>query len=531
MSEAIGQYVVKRRLGHGATSEVFLAVDSNGKEVAVKRLHPHLTTSRSVQRLLDERLAISRLQHPGIVQVFEVHGEPNNAFLAMEYVEGVTLRDFLQKVSLVYPEVAVILGVEILEAVEHAHRHGVIHRDLKPDNIMVTASGRVKITDFGLAKSLDRERLTQTGTIVGSPVYMSPEQALSRPIDERSDLFSLGVMLYELSTGKLPFEGENPHATIRQIVDVDPERPDSINSKIDRRLCQIILQALEKNPDHRFEGVWEFAYHLKQYLHSLGLLSDRFRFSYFVQDSKSYLFELSTQMCAALIEDGREAFQEQNTFLFLTSIDHLLAVAPEHQGAKELLRKFHKKESRPIFKMLRWGGGFALLAFFLGALWYQWNLWRNPEKMNIPVKIPSKQVAVVNDVPAIPQERVVQEIPPTPQEVAKEEAPPPEPVPAAVPRKLVSAKAKPKKQTPREEPKEVASVTPVKKEGYLKLNLDDDVEVTLNEKPVEWKKDFPLALTPGEYSLTLKKPGFAQINQHIVIAEGETAVINAKTQK
>src|SRR3990167_2547122 len=188
--EQLGNYELLSGLGNGATSEVFLAKDlRNGRKIALKRLHPQLINSKSLKRLVDESSLISRLKHNSIVEVLEVDSSENSAYLAMEYVSGGTLTEFIKGGEILYPEIAAILMLEILEGVEHAHRNGVIHRDLKPDNIMLTHEGNVKIADFGLAKIIDRERLTQTGAIIGSPTYMSPEQALGHQLDEKSDLF------------------------------------------------------------------------------------------------------------------------------------------------------------------------------------------------------------------------------------------------------------------------------------------------------------------------------------------------------
>lgn len=499
--ERFGNYELLRGLGSGATSEVFLAKDlRNNNEIALKRLHPQLINSKSLKRLVDESSVISKLKHHSIVEVFEVDSSENSAYLAMEYVDGGTLTDFVKREEIVYPEVATLLMLEILEGVEHAHRNGVIHRDLKPDNIMLTEDGEIKIADFGLAKIIDRERLTQTGAIIGSPTYMSPEQSLGAPLDDKSDLFSLGIMLYELTTGKLPFEGENPHAVLRKILEVDPPRPDSINPKINRELSQIILQALSKRKEERQEGVWELVFQLKSYLSQVGLLTERFRFPNFIKDKNGYLFDLSKAVCENLLQRAKKSFDANDSFRFLVYVDHLLSIAPEHKEALELLRHFHSQNKRGFIKPLRMGVSVILLALVLGAIVWQLFLYKNPKEMNKPIIFEQKKKIATADLTASDDKAPVlkDEIRPAP----------------------VKTKAIPKKVEP--------AVVVKQQFGFLKINVDDDVQVEIDGILYNWKESGDAKLSPGTYKIVLRKPGFPHLSSTIRIKNGETAVINTK---
>lgn len=488
----LGNYELLCALGSGATSEVFLARDiRSGEERALKRLHPQLINSKSLKRLLDEGSLISKLKHGSIIEVFEVDSAENSAFLSMEYVNGETLTDFKKNSEFLYPEIAVILMLEILEGVEHAHLHGVIHRDLKPDNIMLTKNGKVKIADFGLAKMIDRERLTQTGAIIGSPTYMSPEQALGNTLDEKSDLFSLGVILYELTTGKLPFEAENSHAVIRKILEIDPPRPDSLNPKINRELSQIILRAISKKPSNRQEGVWEFSFQLKSYLNQIGLLTDRFGFSNYVKDKSCYLFELAKSLSENLLTRAKSSFNSKDSFQFLIYIDHLLSVAPEHKEAQELLKSFNSQNKKQFIRPLRIVVSTILLLLVTSAIIWQLYFNRNPKEMHKPLQ----KIEITKSEPDI--------IP-----VVKNKIKP-------TPPKLVPKKVEP-------------VVIPKHQYGFLKLNVDDDVQVEIDGILYNWRESGDAKLSPGSYKIILKKPGYPQLNSTIKINDGETAIINTK---
>lgn len=498
--ERIGNYELLSSLGSGATSEVFLAKDlRSGKERAVKRLHPQLINSKSLKRLLDESSLIAKLKHDSIIEVFEVDSAENSAFLSMEYVNGGTLTDFKKRSEFLYPEIAVILMLEILEGVEHAHLHGVIHRDLKPDNIMLTKEGEVKIADFGLAKMIDRERLTQTGAIIGSPTYMSPEQALGNPLGEKSDLFSLGVILYELTTGKLPFEAENSHAVIRKILEVDPARPDSINPKINRVLSQIILQAISKKSENRQDGVWELAYQLKSYLSQVGLLTERFCFSNYIKDKSGYLFDLSKQLSENLLSRANGSFNNKDSFQFLTYIDHLLSIAPEHKEAQELLQSFNSQNKKQFIKPVRIAVSSLLLILITSAIIWQLYLYKNPKEMDKPLIVKQKEI--------LPQ-TVITKSEPENIPIPKKEVKP------------IQIKPVPKKVEP--------VVIPRPQFGFLKLNVDADVQVEIDGILYNWRESGEAKLSPGSYKIILRKPGFPQLNSTIKIKDGETAVINAK---
>lgn len=252
-----GRYQIMKELGKGSMGIVYQAHDPNlDLKVALKVLRQdRLANDAFVKRFLAEAKALGRLDHPNIVRVYNVDEDRGTVYIAMEFIEGESLDEVSQKRRF-SPEEIVKVGITLAETLDYAHQKGIVHRDIKPSNILLRADGRIKITDFGIAHVDDPSASlqTQAGEILGTPAYMSPEQVLSRPVDGRSDLFSLGVILYELSTGKRPFAGENLPAIFNAIAQANPHEPTKINPSVPQALSQIIMKCLKKMPDERFDS-------------------------------------------------------------------------------------------------------------------------------------------------------------------------------------------------------------------------------------------------------------------------------------
>lgn len=250
-----GRYEIIKELGRGAMGLVYQAHDPEiDRLIALKVLREdRLTSAAFVQRFLKEARAIGRLSHPRIVTVYDVGQDHGTIYIAMELLQGEPLNVLLEKKKF-SPEEIANLGIQIAETLDYAHQKGIIHRDIKPSNILVQADGQIKITDFGIAHIEDPEASmqTQAGEILGTPAYMSPEQVMGQPADGRSDLFSLGIILYELSTGKRPFGGPNLAAIFQSITQDNPPSPTEINPAIPKILSQAIMRCLEKSPASRY---------------------------------------------------------------------------------------------------------------------------------------------------------------------------------------------------------------------------------------------------------------------------------------
>ena len=217
-----------------------------------------------VRRFHREAQSVASLSHINIVSIFDVGIEEGLHYLVMEFVEGQNLKEYIRDKGKLPVQEAVPIAIQILDALEHAHEHGVVHRDIKPHNILLTKQGRVKVTDFGIARAASETTLTYTGTIVGSVHYISPEQAKGITIGSKSDLYSAGAVLYEMVTGQLPFTGDSPIAIALQHIQNEPVPPNELVQKIPKELSHIILRAMEKSPEARYSSAREMRYDLEK---------------------------------------------------------------------------------------------------------------------------------------------------------------------------------------------------------------------------------------------------------------------------
>ncbi len=248
------RYEIKRIIGIGGMAVVFEAADIvMNRTVAVKMLKEELSDDEeAVKRFINESKAVSMLSHPNIVKIFDVSVKARLKYIVMERVEGITLKSYMQKKGALSREEAISYSEQVLRALEHAHSKGIVHRDIKPQNIMLLKNGRVKVTDFGIAVLPSEER-NPGGKAIGTVYYISPEQASGKETDTRSDLYSLGILMYEMTTGTLPFNAETPVSVALMQVREQPKPPSEICPDIPKGLEQIILGAMEKNPDRRFQ--------------------------------------------------------------------------------------------------------------------------------------------------------------------------------------------------------------------------------------------------------------------------------------
>lgn len=266
-----GRYEIHRRLARGGMAQVYLARDrSLDRPVAIKELVPEFATDPSfVERFRREAQAAANLAHPNIVGVYDWGTQDGTYFIVMEYIDGPSLSQVIRRDGPLHPRRAAELAGEVAGALGFAHSRGVVHRDVKPGNVLLTGSGQSKVTDFGIARALSSpdEDLTQAGSVMGTATYFSPEQAQGQPVDPRSDLYSLGVVLYEMVTGRAPFTGDTPLAIAYKHVQDQPAAPNTVIGDLPQGLNAIIMKLLCKRPDDRYASAEELRMDLRRFLH------------------------------------------------------------------------------------------------------------------------------------------------------------------------------------------------------------------------------------------------------------------------
>jgi len=270
----LGRYEIVAELGKGAMGVVYKANDPMlNRTVAIKTINMAEAEQDGVMeyeaRFYHEAKAAGGLNHPNIIIIYDIGKSGHLVYMAMEYVEGKELRHLLSAGQPLPIAKAADIAAQVAEGLAYAHEHQVIHRDIKPANILITADGRAKIADFGIARMRSTETRTQTGVIMGSPKYLSPEQVVGKRADHRSDIFSLGVILYQCLTGVTPFNGEGLSALMYQITNHDPNPPSAANPQVPVMLDYIIAKVLTKSPDARYQTATDLANDLRECIKQL----------------------------------------------------------------------------------------------------------------------------------------------------------------------------------------------------------------------------------------------------------------------
>lgn len=359
----LDKYEIIEEVGHGGMAVVYRGHDTVlEREVAVKVLHPHLADrEESRARLQREALAVAKLRHDNILEIFDYSGtQTDESYIVTEFIHGPTMREWVDDSLDPRPTIAAMIVHRLCLALCEAHRSGIVHRDIKPENVMIRQQdGALKLMDFGIAQILDDQKLTLTGQLIGSPAYMAPELISGRPLDQRTDLFSLGILLYQLATGQLPFSGRNPHEVLNRIADGDYPSPASVCPLVDRDLETLIGVALATSPDERFQSAETFAKELERYLDEMGLTPSQDELRDYFGNPKEYVEALDLRVAATLMERATAAANQGQTTRVIALLSRVLEIDGGHRAARALLDRVRRRERR-LRQVLMAAGALAL---------------------------------------------------------------------------------------------------------------------------------------------------------------------------
>ena len=374
MDEEYGRYSLIERVGQGGMSVVYRAKDAVlDREVALKLMHPHLAQrADSRARFSREAKAVARLRHRNIVEIFDyAPPESDKAYIVTEFIDGPTLGAFMDATSIWMPEAALLLFIPIAEALEAAHAKGIIHRDVKPENIMIRSNGEPVLMDFGIAQMVDMETLTATGTMLGSPAHMAPEVIDGHDVGAPADVFSLGTTLYWLICGALPFSGPNPSALFRRILETryDPvlHRRPSTN----RKLARLVESCLAREPSER-PTCAELVEGMRGLLHEVELVDLPVERRAFWADPAVYQDQLKQRILPALMTMATKAYQEHRVAVAIGHIDRILGLNEGDEEAIALLDQIERgQRAGSRLRMALVAAGVLVAGLLLSQFWPQ----------------------------------------------------------------------------------------------------------------------------------------------------------------
>ncbi|RYE89502.1 MAG: serine/threonine protein kinase, partial [Myxococcales bacterium] len=358
----LSKYELLDELGHGGMATVYRALDRRlGREVAVKIIHRHLRDSGEVaRRFTAEARAVAKLKHPGIVEIYDVSDDDApERYLVAELVRGMSLRKLLVDQGALPPEIAAAIGLELTSALAQAHERGVIHRDVKPENVLFSlpwaddtdgeasqpSLASVKLTDFGIAKLLDQQSVTSTGQVLGSPAYMAPEQIDGDEIDPRTDVFALGVLLYECMVGHLPFDGRTPGQVLKAILSGQYAAADREQPTVGSRWAAIVHAALEPDAARRTASMTAVHAALDAEWRMINLGDPRHELTAFLRDPAAYEQALPGRLVPGLREQGRQALRRGDRLAAGAAINRAAALAPGDPEVLALVRQMMRAGS------------------------------------------------------------------------------------------------------------------------------------------------------------------------------------------
>jgi serine/threonine protein kinase len=340
----------------GGMASIYRGVQiSLDRPIAIKRLHPHLTANLDfVTRFEKEAKSIARLRHENIVSIIDFGRDEEGYYLVMEYVDGRNLKEIIKSEKKVPAEIGLVIAEQVAQGLRFAHSTGLVHRDIKPANIMLSKSGAVKLTDFGIAKFANDVSITATGSMVGSPAYMSPEHVRGTDLDSRSDIFSLGVVLYELLSGEKPFPGENYQEVISKILIEEPKPLLQIAPQLSAGLAEIIHRCLEKEKLKRYQNCEDFLLDLKKQIEFYNVQPSHKLISQYLENPAMVASRLVEERIQRHLDWGIHYFNqgEEKETVARKEFLEVLRWDPNHQTALKYIAQLDKKEKKGTIRFV-----------------------------------------------------------------------------------------------------------------------------------------------------------------------------------
>ncbi|MEC7948503.1 MAG: protein kinase [Myxococcota bacterium] len=532
IGSVLDKYEVLQKIGEGGMATVYRGRHSTlGRDVAIKVLHPHLSRSeRNRRRFAREARAIENLDHDNILRIFDYSGtDAEDCYIVTEFVDGETLQTLVGEHGRVPSEVAAIIGARLAEALGYAHALGIIHRDLKPENVMLRRDGAVKLMDFGIARFLDEVNLTVTGALVGSPAYMSPEQAMEKVLDKRSDLFSLGTLLFHLVTGQLPFSGSNPSIILRNIIEGNRPEVTELAPDISGALAETIERLMQTDPDDRLSSSEDARDALLQSVTETGIEPSmpHWDLRAWLEDPRGYQARLDSHLSTALMERGRGRLDSGDHLGALQLFNRLLCIDEDNKEVLELVQGMHSlgapQERRPL-RVAGALGGMAAAAVLTFALW-----------PSVPAPAPAPSITSeplqFSETPVQPEESTI-----APEMAAS-------PAPASTPAPVALKVAKTSKTPARIQPVRPTAPTarvevrapPIPDTGTLLVAVQGGAwaDIVIDGEKQGRTGGGAINVTPGKHTLELRNPLAMPHRQSFEIAAGERreVVVDGLTPK
>jgi serine/threonine protein kinase len=504
-------YINLVKISEGGMGVVYRAEQKSlGRVVAIKRLHRHfLENSEFVKRFYQEAKVAASLNHPNIISIYDYGQDEEGCFIVMEYVEGMNLFDLVKERGCLPAEVAVKICCDIAQALLYTHRRGVIHRDIKPGNILIDNGGRVKLTDFGIAKMLNTEFITSSSSLLGTPAFISPEQIKGEKVAPYSDVFSLGAVLYFSLTEKTPWAGETPYATMNQITTNDYQ-PIEREYHLRQSLIKIIDKCLQRDCRNRYQTMKELIDDFTEYLKNEGIEEKDEYLTLYLNQPAEYTAYIPDKIVKHHLRKALSAKKEGNWHKAIICLENILERDPENKEALKHLNEIQRlataKKKNKILKYATVGLGILITGVVVSKIFYLSSVSEKTTEGSV------RQSQLTKEEKTLPPLEEKTKLP----LVATPEVVKPSPLPNL------------KRDSFKEATPEKREVTPLK--GKLAIHPERWAKVYINS---EYKGETPLKLelSAGFYTVELKKEGYQVFKKTVEIKPNKTTLLQPKLEK